>query len=133
MTDTTRIEELERELRKRQDEARKVAETLEAAKAAAAAERMEPLKALVERAHGCLCQWNHTDGCSWGYEQSAKDPWNCQAHSRWLRHYDKLINGDSYSKPQATLEEVAEIIGAVEAIKPKVKTAISLLRHGLQP
>ncbi|WP_421578624.1 hypothetical protein [Shinella sp. M31] len=127
------IEELEREVRARSDEMRKATEALEDAKAAEAAERMEPLKALAERAHSCLCQWNHTDGCSWGYEEGAKDPWACDAHTRWLRHYDKIINGDRYSKPKATLEEVETILHAVEAIKPKVKTAISLLRNGLQP
>lgn len=127
------IEELEREVRTRMDEVRKATQALENAKATEAAERMEPLKALVERAHSCLCQWNHTDGCSWGYEEGAKDPWGCDTHTRWLRHYDKMINGDGNSKPKASLEEVEIIIGAVEGIKPKVRTAISLLRNGLQP
>jgi hypothetical protein len=127
------IEQLERDLQAKSQEVQKARDALEAAKQAEAAKRMEPLRELVERAHTCLCQWNHTDGCSWGYEQSAKDPWGGQAHARWLRHYDKLINGDTYSKPQATLEEVVTIIEAVEAIKPKVRTAISLLRSGLQP
>lgn len=127
------IEDLEKEVQARNSELRKAVKALEEAKAAEAAERMEPLKALTIRAHDCLCQWNHTDGCSWGYEESAKDPWACDAHSRWLRYYDTLINGDSYSKPKATLEEIEVIIGAVEQIKPKVKTAVSLLRGGLQP
>jgi hypothetical protein len=127
------IEELEKELQARNDEMRKAAKALEQAKAADAEERMQPLKALVSRAHDCLCQWNHTDGCAWGYEEGSKDPWACEAHSRWLRYYDKLINGDRYDKPKATLDEVETIIGAVEEIKPKVRTAISLLRGGLQP
>lgn len=129
----TDIKELEIELKKAQDSARKIAEKIEAAKTREAEERMGPLKDLVERAHNCLCQWNHTDGCSWGYEEGSTDKWMGWAHSRWLRHYDKIINGDGYNKPTATLQEIEILITAIEDVKPKVKTAISLLRSGLQP
>lgn len=127
------IKELEREAedaRKRADKARA---ELEAAREQQAAERRAPLRALVVRAHNCLCQWNHTDGCGWGYEESSPDPWKGDAHHRWLNHYDRLLNGSSYEKPAATLEEVETIIGMVETLKPKVRTALWLLRGKLTP
>lgn len=127
------IKELEREA----EEARKRADKATAALAAAleqqAEERLAPLRALVVRAHNCLCQWNHTDGCSWGYEESAPDPWRCDAHHRWLNHYDRLLNGSRYEKPVATLEEIETIIGTVETLKPKVRAALQLLRGKLTP
>jgi len=34
-------------------------------------------KRLAEKLHDLLCHWNHTDGCSWGYED-----WNNVGHAR---------------------------------------------------
>lgn len=130
---TPDTEELAAQVARQEAELRKAREALERAEYAEAQARMEPLRALVERAHRALCRWNHTDGCAWEYERSFADPWRCQAHARWLRHYDCLVNGDKYHQPQATVEEIGEIVGAVENLKPKVKTALYLLRHRLEP
>jgi len=92
--------------------------------------KLEPLKATAERAHDLLCPFNHTDGCSWGYEGSN---WKSSEHSRWLRKIDMLTNGDSYTKPVATLEEINIVLDAMADLKPKVKTALSLIRRGLMP
>lgn len=35
--------------------------------------------------HKMLCQWNHTDGCSWEYEFSnGQVEWHGHAHNRYL-------------------------------------------------
>lgn len=125
----TTIEELEKEASAAQEKARKASEALERARDREAEARREPLRMLVERAHNCLCAYNHTDGCGWGYENS----WNGWSHNRWLSHYDQLINGDRHNKPKVTLKEVETIISMVEELKPKVKSAMFLLRQGLVP
>src|ERR1700691_2946327 len=79
--------------------------------------RREPLKKLVERAHGCLCPYNHTDGCSWYYENN----WEGYAHNRWLRKYDAIINGEIHDNPISSLEDITTIIETIEILKPKVK------------
>ena len=127
------IKELEQEAEEARKRVVRASAALEAAREQEAEKRREPLRALVVRAHNCLCQWNHTDGCSWGYEENSPDPWKCDAHHRWLNHYDRLLNGSSYEKPVATLEEVGTIIDAVEALKPKMRTALWLLRSKLAP
>lgn len=41
----------------------------------------EELKQLAIMLHNHLCNANHTDQCSWGYEGS---DWNKPTHKRWL-------------------------------------------------
>jgi hypothetical protein len=130
---TDEISELKLAVEKAQQAAREATEKLGSAKYAESLARMQPLKDLVGRAHNALCQWNHTDGCSWGYEDGSKDPWECSEHSRWLSYYDRIVHGDGNNKPRCTVVEVEHIISAVEELKPKVKTALSLLRGGLIP
>lgn len=124
------IDDLEKEVAEKERAAQEARKALERARESEAAARMEPLKVLVKRAHDCLCRWNHTDGCSWGYEG---DDWNGSAHRRWLTHYDRIINGNAHSAPVATIDEVETIISMVEQIKPKVRTAIWLIRSKLEP
>lgn len=127
------FEQLEREASEARDRARKANEALEAARVKAREAQRAPLKSLVKRAHDCLCPWNHTDGCAWGYEESGTDPWQSSAHSRWLTHYDRIINGNQHEKPRASLAEVEAVIGAMEALRPKAPNAMFLLRQGLTP
>ena len=95
--------------------------------------RLGPLKALAERAHDLLCPYNHTDGCSWGYEAGSTGEWQGSAHNRWLTKIDKLVTGGPYEKPTATVEDITLVLDAVEGLKPKVRTALDLLRRGLMP
>lgn len=44
---------------------------LEAIARAEADAKLEPLKGLAKRAHDLLCPYNHTDGCSWRYEEGS--------------------------------------------------------------
>ena len=106
---------------------------LEAIARAVADAKLEPLKALARRAHDLLCPYNHTDGCSWGYEEGATSEWQGQAHNRWLTKIDRLVAGSAYDKPTATVEEITLVLDAVEGLKPKVRTALDLLRRGLMP
>jgi hypothetical protein len=116
-------DELERERRKIEAE-------IEKAEDDAAEARRRPLQALAERAHRILCPYNHTDACGWDYENS----WNGQAHQSWLRHFDCLTNGERSRPPEATVAQCEAILDAVENLKPKVSTALWLIRSGrLQP
>lgn len=55
------MEELEK-LRKQRKELNEKIEKLEKI-------ANDPTRILAERLHGSFCHWNHTDGCSWYYEQ----------------------------------------------------------------
>lgn len=116
------------QLKDAQDAAQKLAKRLEAMKRAEADAKLGPLKDTAARAHDLLCPYNHTDGCSWGYEGGS---WQSDAHARWLRKIDLLVNGNSYDKPKATLAEINTVLDAVQDLKPKVGTALELLRRGL--
>lgn len=130
---TTDLDALRRQAAEADKAARDARKKLEAAEFEAAQARMAPLRALVKRAHDCLCGWNHTDGCAWGYEEDAKDPWACSAHARWLGHYDQIINGDGNRRPEASFEQVERIIASMEVLKKEVGPALHLLRRGLTP
>jgi len=105
-----------------------LADRLNAIKRAEEDAKLGPLKATADRAHNLLCPYNHTDGCSWEYEGNN---WQADSHSRWLRKIDALVNGNSYDKPKATLAEINIVLDAVSDLKPKVKTALDLIRRGL--
>lgn len=130
MTDTAEKKLLVAQLEDAQKAARAMQDRLEAIRRKEEAEKLEPLKATAERAHDLLCPYNHTDGCSWGYEG---DSWQSSAHSQWLRRMDTLVNGGVYDKPKATLEEINTILDAIAGLKPRVKTALELIRRGLVP
>lgn len=124
------VAELQKIAKDAGEAARRASEDLRMAQDREREERRAPLKALVKRAHACLCRWNHTDGCGWSYEG---DNWDSHAHYRWLAHYDRIINGDAYNKPTTTMEEVETIIGMAESLKPKLRTGLWLLRGALEP
>jgi hypothetical protein len=91
--------------------------------------KLEELKPLAAKAHNLLCQYNHTDGCGWGYEEDCKNksPWTCETHSRWLDKIDKIVNGepsDSYSrgyKPvsKELLECILDKVADIKAMDPE--------------
>ena len=130
MTDTAEKKLLVAQLEDAQKAARAMQDRLDVIRRKEESEKLEPLKAAAERAHELLCPYNHTDGCSWGYEG---DSWQSMAHSQWLRKMDTLVNGGPYDKPKATLEEINTILDAIAGLKPKVKTALELIRRGLLP
>ena len=122
------IKEIEAEVKDLFDHKRQAEERLRLAQNREYEARREPLKAIVIRAHDCLCPYNHTDGCSWGYENGN---WSSYSHHTWLAHYDKLINGyGPDTKHAVTLDEITEIITMIESLKPRVRTAMLLLRSG---
>lgn len=119
---------LEAQLRDQEKVLQATRDRLEAMRKAEEAEKLEPLKATAERAHDLLCPFNHTDGCSWGYEGNS---WRGSAHSAWLRKINTLVNGDSYTRPKTNLTEINLVLDAIAEVKPKVPTALDLLRRGL--
>jgi hypothetical protein len=126
------IDELKQDAERIEELSRKAKEALRIALDKEHAKRMEPLKALVKRAHACLCSWNHTDGCGWQYEitKNGDDVWDSFSHHRWLTHYDDIINGGSSKLPAVSIQELEAIIESIELLKPKVNTAMYLFRTG---
>lgn len=124
---------LEAQLRDQEKAAKSTREKLDRLRKADEAERLKPLRETTERAHDLLCPYNHTDGCSWGYEADNEDAWFCDAHSRWLRNIDRLVNGGVYDKAITNLAQINIVLDAIEEIKPKVPTAMALLRGKLTP
>ena len=118
---------LEAQLADQQKVAQATRERLEALKKKEEAERLEPLKETAKRMHDLLCPYNHTDGCSFGYEG---DNWRGSSHNEWLRKVELLVVGDSYTKPKTTLGEIKIILDAVEGIKKSIPTALDLIRRG---
>ena len=118
---------LEAQLADQQKIAQKTRDRLESLKKKEEAERLEPLKATAQRLHDLLCPYNHTDGCSFDYEG---DNWSANSHNEWLRKVERLVVGDSYTKPKTNLGEIKIILDAVEGIKKSVPTALDLIRRG---
>ncbi|AGY46703.1 hypothetical protein BigBertha_195 [Bacillus phage BigBertha] len=49
-------------------------------------------KQLAITLHELMCNWNHTDGCGWGYETNGgTHNWDGYAHKKWLEHAQQLI------------------------------------------
>lgn len=69
---------------------------------------------LATELHDQFCRYNHTDGCSWYYEEGwyNDDPnnvkkWNETEHSNWFKMATKVFD-------QSTLEEVKEYLDLCE-------------------
>jgi hypothetical protein len=123
------------ELRKLAEDAEKQAKELrrrvEAAENAERDAKLNTIKPLVKKAHDILCRWNHTDGCSWGYEN---DNWNGWAHARWLKHFDNIINPGKYSDKQPlSVEVIDKLLEIVVELKKIDKSALWILRDQLEP
>lgn len=73
------------------ERARKVSEALKYAEAIGRVNLLEKSKHLAFLLHEFNCYYNHTDGCSWGYEEDRSDPWLGDAHKRWLRIACKFV------------------------------------------
>jgi hypothetical protein len=131
MTEPTEEKKLiEAQLKDAQKVQQGLADRLEVIKRMEADAKLGPLKDTAARAHDLLCPYNHTDGCSWGYENGS---WKSSEHSRWLRKIDALVNGDSYTPAKATLAQINIVLDAIADLKPKVSTAMELIRRGLMP
>jgi hypothetical protein len=63
--------------------------------------------------HSMLCHANHTDGCSWGYEESGdKTEWNGYAHKRYLEKSRRVL---VFTHSQSiTVDSVIELINLVK-------------------
>jgi len=74
----------------------------------------EEIIALAEAMHTSLCRWNHTDGCSWWYENERADKWEKGwAHSKYLKGAEAMAN-----RLQASSQlSVKQIIAVIEDLK----------------
>lgn len=95
--------------------------------------RLETIKPLVVRAHGILCSWNHTDGCSWGYEMTGdQHNWRGWAHARWLRHWEELMLGTNERNPwRCTPDELTKTLDAIESLRKINPNGLYLIRQGI--
>lgn len=81
------INSLKAKIRSQEEELNKLKEALEAL------ENEEPLYKIARELHENLCQWNHTDGCSWHYEvKNGKHVWTERAHQKWLYKAANLLS-----------------------------------------
>lgn len=134
MTRTAEIEELARRERAAEQVLREARDARARAEAAEREGRLAWLMPLVIRAHDLLCTWNHTDGCSWGYEcRGGQHSWGGHAHERWLRHYEGLVTRQHAYVDPLTAEELCAMLDGIEALRKTHPRAVTLLRHGLVP
>lgn len=54
--------------------------------------------------HEFLCHWNHTDGCSWGYEKE----WTGYAHAQYLEKAQ-----DALKKTGMDFDTISAVIAAI--------------------
>jgi len=107
--------ETSKELDKARERVKELEEKLEDETREERIKRRLPLRKLTERAHELFCQYNHTDGCSWGYEEDKKDQnitWESSTHKFWL---DKIE--DAMKVYKITPEQLIEIFDVVEKLK----------------
>ena len=106
-------------------ELREASEKIEKIKAKQEEESLKPLRDIAEKMHDCLCPYNHTDGCSWGYEG---DNWNSYAHKEWLDKVKKLVKGDSYTKPVCSVKDMETLVESISSLKKSAPQAMRLIR-----
>lgn len=70
--------------------------------------KLTPAHELAEELHGLLCRGNHTDGCSWGYENWSELGQN--AHSVKGRYL-------SMAKEALRVTDMKTVLGVIEAIR----------------
>lgn len=103
-------------------------------RSAALNERRKPLRELAKRMHDLLCEYNHTDGCSWGYEGDyGEDAWAEPTHKRWLAHAENLVLHGARDQSPITLQEIGAVLDAVEKLKAAHPRGLWLVRRGLMP
>jgi hypothetical protein len=114
-------------------EVQELEEQLVAEGRSAKEQRQTSLRDVADEAHGLLCAYNHTDGCSWGYEGDKPDAWKGWAHQRWLDKVEAVIAGDrGDSGIGANEEEVRAAVKALATAKhlnPKLLVIMDALRR----
>lgn len=62
---------------------------------------------LADALHSLLCHWNHTDGCSWGYEvHNGVIDWTGYAHRSYLEKAEEIVQ----HAPVETIIQVVRLI-----------------------
>lgn len=134
--DNNTLKDLEDAASKARDAARKAEKAVEQARRQADLDNRRALRPLAERAHDVFCRWNHTDGCSWGYEcdgyrgygnpkPTADEVWSCDTHARWLDRVSEAVKRIPPDKLDA-------ILAAYESMKrehPEAGAIVDSLRR----
>lgn len=58
----------------------------------------QPEYLLAQKLHHILCTANHTDGCSWFYEESDFDSWERTTHKQYLKLAKELLTMEKIVK-----------------------------------
>ena len=99
-------------------------------------EQLEHLKPLAVRAHDLLCQWNHTDGCSWHYEikDGEHNEWVGEycAHARWLAAVEEWTQHQGCGE-RLTPEKLSAILDIVEQGKAQHRDFLHIIRNVIRP
>jgi hypothetical protein len=99
---------------------------------AARLERQRQWRVVAGMAHDLLCQYNHTDGCSWMYEVdgtrgAADKMWECSGHQHWLYAAERC--GEKFGMGPDAIEAMLRRVVEVRGAYPRV---ITILREGFR-
>ena len=99
-------EDILKQLRETKNKLHQLEEQLEVERLGAYQERTKPLREVAYLLHESLCGYNHTDGCSWGYEEKKSDEetWTGSAHRHWLERVEALLRQHSHIKSDHLIE-----------------------------
>jgi len=104
---------------------------------------INPLRPIAEAAHSLFCNYNHTDGCGWGYETSSyrlpseedltdaevkEITWGKQAHVRWLDKVDDYLKENSALSPSNLLAILCKFQGLKDEC-PRIMDIIRQLQR----
>jgi hypothetical protein len=113
----TEVEEKRAEIQNLQKALNKAKEKLEEMEREEIEQRQLPLRDIAVKAHECFCFWNHTDGCSWGYEEHSENCWNSYSHKSWLSKVEKVLGGERYVS--VTKEDIECVLESISELKKK--------------
>lgn len=71
----------------------------------------KPYRELAELSHQVLCNYQHDDQCSWGYEEDCIDSnktWNCANHDRYLKAVMKAVSLEEVPAMLLYLQELCK-------------------------
>jgi len=133
--DSNALKDLEDAASKARDAARKADEAVKLARRQADLDSRRVLRPLAQRAHDAFCRWNHTDGCSWGYEcdgyrghqnrPTEDEVWSYDTHARWLDRVAEAVK-------RVPADKLIAILTAYEGMKrehPEAGTIVDSLRR----
>ena len=108
---------------------RELQKQLEEAERDDTVKRLMPFRGAAILAHGLFCMYNHTDGCSWGYEQDGSEHnWGFGAEYSQHKHWLELVFKTA-TELNMTEAQLTDILDGLHAVKARNPRAMEALRH----